>query len=478
MNQNATWTRRDARTELPSGAATLEFAWHGPDATPLRGDVVTVSASGIAFALDDHDAAIEEGDLPVPAIVRYRGLIVRGDLSVRDARPGGRGGGLEYGCLFYPSSLEDSARWMTLVTQRPENDLQSVASMSLRCATCHSTVWIDETGHSSHLCPECDQEYGFDKPHTTPMLEDLHTRARGLAIELGVDLPSAVSMLLGMLTLADVRDILNEPPPAAEPAASPASGRKRHIDPAFQPAIDAGTLTEAQAIQRGGREAFSRRLVARHRIRLDDAYDIADNRTSLLAILRKRQAREPIVAHYRPPSRRTRLVAVAVVALVALPAGIFLVRSFDREFNDPVAGTQTGRAAAVPAKPSRPASLPPTELSALPVDAYARVQSNERGEVLGVEATDPGNVLVAFCKAHDPSGGLDPVDVLPTDPPSDSSRLGLLRDLADGQAYRVVVIRRDPETRRWYLRNAGDPAAGISTFPAPERLISTARERL
>jgi len=474
MNQPATWTRRDPRTELPPGTASVEFAWQGPDATPLRVDVVSVSATGISFTLDDDTVAIDEGALLASAIVRYHGSVVRGDLSVRYARPTACGQGREFGCLLYPSSLEDSGHWMLFVKQCPDGDRQPPAHLALRCANCHSVVWIAEAERSSHECPECHQEYGFAKPLTWRILGDLHIKAGGMALELGIDLPSAVSMLLGTLTLTEVLDILDTAPPAEPIATDRAPTRKRHLDPAFQPAIDAGTLTEVNAIQRGSREQFAKRLVERHRIRLSDAYDVADNRASLLSILRQRKAREPIVAKYRPPSSRTRFVAVAGLAVVALVAGVFLVRFFDQEVNHPTAEPQVRRG---PVTPRASAAAPTTNLSALPVEAYARVQANERGEVLSVEATDPGNVLVAFCKSNS-AGQLDPVDVLPTEPPSDSARLGVVRDLTGEREYRVVLIRRDPQTRRWFLRNAGDPEAGISTLPAPERLVHAARERL
>ena len=287
-------------------------------------------------------------------------------------------------------------------------------------------------------------------------------------------------MFLSTLTLAEVRDILDEAPPAERVAPAPGKSRTGHYDRAFQPAIDAGTLTEIQAIQRGSRQAFATRLVARHRIQLEDAYDVADNRKSLISLLRKRTASEPIIAHYRRPASSARFVTIAALAGIALLVGAFLVRLFDDEVNRPAAEPQAQhRGPAVRPETGRAHAAPPaTNLSALPVDAYARVQANEHGEVLSVEATDPGNVLVAFCKSQGSAGQLDPVDVVPTDPPSDDVRLGVLRNLAGEQDYRVVVIRRDPQTRRWFLGNTGNPEAGISMFPAPERLVQAARDRL
>jgi len=474
MNQVPQNYRRDPRVELARETASVEFE---SGARRFLGEVLTISASGLAFSLDD-DRSLEVGTILTAVSVRIDDRIAQGDLIVRSRRAGDSR--VEFGCLFYPASIDDSTNWMLLTERLSGSASSSPSHLSLRCSNCYSTFWIGDTGLSSHSCSVCDQEYGFQKPISANMLADLHRQAREMAAELAIDSQSAVSMLLGMLTMAEVRDILNGAP-RAEPAAAAPDERRRHrsdtaFDPAFKPAVEAGTLTVAQAIQRGKREAFAKQLVARHRISLDDALDAADNRTSLLSLLRKRTAGEPIKATIRPKATPARVMVVAALAVGALLVGIGIVGKLDDLLNSTApysAVRPVGTGASNSVDPSATANL-----SELPVESYARVRVDERGEILSVEAADPSNVLLAFCKSHGPLRRLEPVNVAQTDPPSDVARIGVLRDLDQAEDYRVVVIRQDLLTRRWFVGNANNSDSRVPTFPAPERLVPGAQKPL
>lgn len=470
MNQVSQPTRRDPRVELAPGTASVEFK---SGVRRFRGEVLAISASGLAFSLDD-DRSLEVGTILTAVRVRIDDRIIQGDLTVRYRRAGGSR--VEFGCLFSTASIDDSTNWMLLVERRSGSASSSPSHLSLRCSNCHSTFWIGDTGLSSHSCSVCDQEYGFQKPISANMLANLHRQARDMAAELAIDSQSAVSMLMRMLTMAEVRDILDSAPPAEPATAAPGERRSHRFDPAFKPAVEAGTLTVAQAIQRGRREAYAKRLVAQHRIGLDDAHDVADNRTSLLSLVRKRTAGQPIKATVRPKANPARVRVVAALAGIALLVGIGTVLKLDDLLNSPAPASAVrpvGTGASNLVDPSAAANL-----SQLPVESYARVRADERGEILSVEAADPSNVLLAFCKSHDPFRRLEPVNVAQTDPPSDVARIGVLRDLDQVEDYRVVVIRQDPSTRRWFVGNANNSDTRVPTFPAPERLVPGATNPL
>jgi hypothetical protein len=462
MDKASQFTRRDPRLELPAGTASVEFVIEGQDSQSVRAEVISISSSGCGFSLAD-DTPIEVGTILSMASVCINETIVQGDLKVCYVKPRA-GSGIECGCLFYPVSLTDSAGWALLLKRGSSNGSTPAPQLVLRCANCHSTVWIGDTDQADHLCPVCNQTYGFGKPIRGHQLEELHQQARGLAGELTIDFPSAVSMLLGMLTLEEVKDVLGETPMAEQAAPE---GRSSSFDRAFMPAVAAGTLTEAQAVQRGSREAYANQLVARHRIRLGDAYDVTDNRKSLSVLLRARKAGAQITATYERPATKSRIPLLAALAVIALLIGVGVVRKLDDSLNSPTTQTNPQR---VGHAPSAPPSLMDPDVSELPVESYARVKRNTRGEVAHVEATDPRNVLLAFCKSHAPELRLEPVDVVPTEPPSDVARMGVLRDLDKNEDYRVIVIRKDLKTRRWYVGNPGDPDAQVSTFPSPEWL--------
>ena len=276
-------------------------------------------------------------------------------------------------------------------------------------------------------------------------------------------------MLLGLLSLHEVRDLLDEVLRNEPSATTPDAGRARRFDPAFGPAVEAGTLTEAQAFQRGKREALARKLATRHRISLDQAYAVADNRTSLLSIMRNRTPGKPIKATHGGPAANIRSLVVAASILITLVASLAILRQLAGPASAP--DPQQVHSASVPPAPVPRHEPVDRELRDVPVESYARVQADDRGKILMVEATNPRNVLVAFCKSHEQFRRLEPVSVVPTVPPSDVAQLGLLRDLDEVDDYRIVVIRRDPETRRWFVGNPGKPDEPVSIFPAPESLV-------
>jgi hypothetical protein len=420
--------------------------------------------------------AIEVGTVIASASVRIDEIIIKGDLSLRYARSV-ESSGMEFGCLFYPASPDDMTNWMLFCKQRLSDGPSPTPQFALRCSNCHSLVDIYLTNQTSYPCPECGQEYQFGKPISAGSLENMHRKARGMAVELGIDLPSALSLLLGLVKLSEVRDILDDSPPAEQETEETGGARKQRFDKAFMPAIEAGTLTEAAAIQRGNREEFARKLVARHRISMDDAEAVADNRKSLLGVVRARAAGEPIVAQYGRPAAPVRLAVAVGLAVIVLLLGAGGIRKFDSAFNEPAAGTDLQRAPATtssgqPDVSSVTASAVATHLEQQPVESYARVRADEHGRLVSVEAMNPENALLAFCKSHGAERRLQPLDILPTDPPSDSARIGILRDLEEAASYKVVVIRRDHSTRRWYLGNKDDSEATVSMFPAPDQLIA------
>src|SRR6185295_6185644 len=115
-----------------------------------------------------------------------------------------------------------------------------------------------------------------------------------------------------------------------ESEADTASPHQRGIDAAFRPAIEAGALTPVEAAQRGNREALAQKLVARHGIRIEDAYDVADNRASLARLIRQHAADRPREAGSRTRRSSTgwpKLVAAIVLVLIL---GAVVARNVDR----------------------------------------------------------------------------------------------------------------------------------------------------
>ncbi len=330
--------------------------------------------------------------------------------------------------------------------------------MQIRCPKCQAAIWLDTDRRTSGRCSTCQQQYDFGDRLRGHRLGEIHRRARALAVERGIDLPSAFSLLLGITTLSDVHDFAGGAP-TARPAARGTPGEPAaSFDPAFQPAVDARTLSPLQATERGDRESYARRLIARHQLTLADAYAVADNRMSLLTAKRKRAAGTAIHLEAARPKRVGRLAAVATLALFGLVA-FGIARQGDREATPAShASLVAGVALAASSQASHAPDARPTPI------APAEVVLDENGQPTRISASRPETVLRAFCDRPDRQAFGLSSGILP-DP---NQWLGLYRDLEDLTVYRAIAIRRDDATGRWTTGQAGSPIAVLT--PAVDKL--------
>jgi hypothetical protein len=106
-------SRRDPRYPLQPGIASVTLDGGDPAGPPLRGDVIELSAAGLRFVL--HSGCdIASGTLLRGVRVEIGSCPFDGDLRVSSAVPVD-GARVALGCLFYPSSAGDTARWMALI---------------------------------------------------------------------------------------------------------------------------------------------------------------------------------------------------------------------------------------------------------------------------------------------------------------------------------------------------------------------------
>jgi len=276
-------------------------------------------------------------------------------------------------------------------------------------------------------------------------MEQLHQQACGLAGQLAIDLPSAVSMMLDVLKLTQVRDYLSvdhpEEPP--EPAEEPSS--EAGVDPAFEESINSGRLSRREVLQRGDRERYATKLISRHGISKDEAYAVADKRKPLLAILRQREAASPDTIVAPLPSRSTWKVALAagvvgglIIWGVSREIQQSANRTIEKESTRSAEDRQTReRVAATPVSVAATAE-PAPELSFDPM-----------GEVTRISAPRPQAVLRAFCRAPE----LQPIALASGALPDKNLWFGLFADTNEPDRSQAVVIRKDRRSGYWV---AGD----------------------
>jgi len=264
--------------------------------------------------------------------------------------------------------------------------------MRIRCGACHGSIWIQTTDatdeHACASCGDCSQEYDL-----RPKLKDVdlyvfQRDAHDFARNAGIDLPAAYSVLLGITTLAKIQDYLEQ-----NAAAGPA-----RFDPSFADAVAAGNLTPQQAALRGKRDVFARKLVERHQISMEQALEVADNRTPLLEAVRRgsevvrrgseaerRGSEAEPVKLVKPERRRIPFlrIVLAAGAILAVAAVVVLSRN-------PEETTLPARNQGVPKAQRVIASLQ---------EVATEVVYDTEGRATQVTGGNPEVVLHAYCRS-------------------------------------------------------------------------------
>ncbi len=242
----------------------------------------------------------------------------------------------------------------------------------------------------------------------------------------------------------------------AEPGASVACDRcgqqvhqnphRGRYDPAFREAVEGGYLTPGQAYARGKREAYAERVAARHGLSLSVAYEVADNRTSLIDNLHEQEAQQ--MAEFAAASSSGLRLKLAAVAIFAVAFA--------------VAGWQPWN--------SRQAQS----------DTRARVMAREsgliiddQGRVVRVVAEDPESVLATFCEGA-PDKDIQALGVMPSSAESPTTRIGVIRDGNHPDQPLAIAIRRDRSSGQWY---SGDGLRPLTPRGAPRGALNAVRKR-
>jgi len=324
--------------------------------------------------------------------------------------------------------------------------------MYVRCPDCHtsSRVAISREKQGT-ICGACGRGYSLSRAGELGSIpQERYERALAYSEENQIDLASAYSVLLGILTLEVARTVSGLDVPAKEEAteAEPVPTTKLHTateamcltyDEGFDKAISDGCLTPAQAMQRGDRVVFASRVAQKHDLSMHMAFLVADNRLSLSAARRKlrdRDAKETAVhrsASSMSPRRVGAILGIAGAFLFALA-----IRGWDARDND-------GQ--------SNPEGLEITRAAIVRLAESPEIRTDHQGQVIEVSGRNPLSVLNAYCRANAPTITLQPVRLAPSSPPSPSIQMGLFRD--HGKSGSLHAIKIQKEGRLW-IAGTGD----------------------
>lgn len=368
--------------------------------------------------------------------------------------------------------------------------------MYIRCLDCQSSTWLESLESVSVSrkvsCQSCGRPYKLEIPEDLGNTQrDQYQRALGFAEETGIDLPSAYSVLLGIMSLDEARGLREQSVSATAKAATARADanrvreaeraeRSRRSADAIQPpptdrsrsARIEGQISAREEFEHRNRLLLAARLASKHDLSMKLAHKVVSNRLSLHAALVERDTEKARKAARKPITSSQRLaVAVVVVLLVAAVAayGLNTWTSLGDEARAVARLSEVAsqKAAAEAEHPTDGDSTSPTADD----DAENPVVTDDQGRVLAVSGPDPQSVLLRFCEASE-SNRLKPVELAPTVPPFPGSRLGVFRDFDRLESFFAIRIRKDRGTSRWI---AGDGTRPIVAILAPEQPADAAR---
>lgn len=221
--------------------------------------------------------------------------------------------------------------------------------------------------------------------------------------------------------------------------------QRAHYDRNFEPAILEGLLSVQEAVRRGNRNAYAESLSRRYYLSADLALEVADNRTRLVDILR---TTGQIPGHPVPRSERhgpARLQLVTMLIGIFTLTGLFSVHQWHHQ------GEIARRVERISLEAQTPA--PREHASAAPVVAFEKsrmsIERDAQGRITQVSAGRPADVLAAFCTATRDVTCVTK-EIRPSEPRFPGRRLGYLTVAHTAEESRVVPIRRDQRSGRWF----------------------------
>jgi len=360
--------------------------------------------------------------------------------------------------------------------------------MYLRCPGCDALTWLRslEPGKAalSAECGNCQREFSLITAGELGTTDDeQNQRALAYAEYHRIDVPSAYSVLLGIMLLQDVLDnrearvaesrghlgpeISAEVATANEPDED-VDASEDGFDPGFAEAVAEGFLTADEAKERGERKALASYLAGLHRLPLRLAYKVADNRITL-AEATLIVAQNPELLPTLPPkpaSRREVTLALTLGALVVAAIGFQAARMWHRASQPPFPRGQLALQQAQAAAASRKTG------DVRPERSFADLQTGNDGKLLRIEGPDPSTVLATFCSSGPRGTRREPIELAPAQPPFPGTRIGVYRDLDRLNSRYAIRIVKDRESSRWV---AGDGTGPIPTMPAPDYLKDVER---
>jgi hypothetical protein len=368
--------------------------------------------------------------------------------------------------------------------------------MYIQCSRCHEPTWIrslvpglvdptvkcQDCGHEHDLCRA--DELGETGKEQYALASEFSTRN-------GVDLPTAYSVLLGLITLQEARDAATA---QKEKLRKKAPKTDTPIEIADSPAVEMDSAIEIEdslaAETDMAIEVMDSPTVETDTpvLLLDTDGAEADTAAPTTGTGPAPRRRYSNAARHRRPRRREQKVTIHVeresakerrkftwsqIVLVSVLASLTLGLSGRHAYVTWRGLVEEGKTAqrntaasadAVRSGEEKALAVARKKQSDGPEALKATVHRDHEDRVTQVVGPNPMTVLTAYCEAASDTYEREPLELAQAVPPTANERFGIFRDFSRLETNRAIRISQDHETQRWV---AGDGQTPIPTRDAP-----------
>ena len=339
--------------------------------------------------------------------------------------------------------------------------------MYIRCGSCRTSTRVPlVSARASLTCASCGRVHELNRAlelGATPR-ERCH-KAQAFAEQHGMDLASAYSVLLGVMSLEEAAAYEQSCPGSDStetaqrysrpdsplPADTKPEQRTPSYDPGFHDAIAGGFLTIRMAVERGDRVIFASRLARRHGIPLALAFEVTDNTISLRDARVRVASKKAQLDVETPlqPGAQPRSRMLGYFAILFAVVGAYLLGGW-------VSGNGQDGSLSTSSRESRSAGETAPGRVAPMVQSVTAIRSDADGRLTQLIGPTPDWVLKAFCASGLGSTGRVPVRV----EKSVNGSLGIFRESGKTSA---ITILEDDHSNSWVAGNGADPIRAIPT---------------
>jgi hypothetical protein len=367
--------------------------------------------------------------------------------------------------------------------------------MYIHCCRCHESTWIRSLvpglGEPSIKCQDCGHEH--DLSRSTELGEtgkEQYDLASEFSTRNGVDLPTAYSVLLGLMTLQEARDSAAEQRERQREKTAPAATTGAVGDePALEvetavPATDTTSPTVDSSVlvlDSDSEETEPILVLDTDGAETDTARPTTDTgpaptrRYSNAARHRKPRRREKNVTIHveRETAKERRKLTWGQVALLSVLASLTLGLSGRHAYLTWRGLVEEGMTAqrntvasaqAVESAEEKALAKARKNQTGVPQAMQATVHRDLEDRLTQVVGPNPMTVLKAYCEAASDTYEREPLELAQATPPTANERFGIFRDFSRLETNRAIRISQDRETQRWV---AGDGQTPIPTRDAP-----------